>query len=183
MFTVRRGIAGARPAGGSGRACCLSSGLVRARARSLRQPLAARALAAHDQLSAMTGDIADECRDPGLREAHARSAAATAQDGVAAARAAGLDAVGDAVESDGGEWRAIATRARTHRASVIVTGTCTRASPVRSRTSAPPRDRARPAAHLLHARRGDRRLLGAVQLPALVKRGSVFASCCVRLYA
>jgi nucleotide-binding universal stress UspA family protein len=59
----------------------------------------------------------------GLREAHARSAAATAQDGVAAARAAGQDAVADTVESDEGEWRAIAAAARMHGASVIATGT------------------------------------------------------------
>jgi nucleotide-binding universal stress UspA family protein len=41
----------------------------------------------------------------------------------AAARAAGLDAVGDTVESDDGEWRAVAGAARAHGASVIAIGT------------------------------------------------------------
>jgi nucleotide-binding universal stress UspA family protein len=44
-------------------------------------------------------------------------------DGVAAARAAGLNAVGETIESDEGAWRAVAAAARTHGASVIVTGT------------------------------------------------------------
>ena len=58
-----------------------------------------------------------------LHEAYADRAAATTQDGVAAARAAGLDAVGDTVESDDGAWRAVAAAARTHGASVIAAGT------------------------------------------------------------
>ena len=53
----------------------------------------------------------------------AESAAATTEDGVAAARAAGLDAVGDTVEADDGAWRAVATAARAHNASVIAMGT------------------------------------------------------------
>jgi nucleotide-binding universal stress UspA family protein len=58
-----------------------------------------------------------------LQEAVADRAAARTQDGVAAARAAGLDAVGDTVESDDGAWRAVATAARAHGASVIAVGT------------------------------------------------------------
>jgi nucleotide-binding universal stress UspA family protein len=50
-------------------------------------------------------------------------AAAVTQAGVAAARAAGLDAAGDTVESDEGAWRAVAAAAQTHGASVIATGT------------------------------------------------------------
>ena len=78
--------------------------------------LMARALA--------TGPV-DDFRDitAGLHEALADAAAATTQGGVAAARAAGLDAVGDTVESDDGAWRAVAAAARAHDASVIAMGT------------------------------------------------------------
>jgi nucleotide-binding universal stress UspA family protein len=78
--------------------------------------LKARALAAGpvDDLHATVAD---------LHEALADRAAARTQDGVAAARAAGLDAVGEPVESDEGAWRAVAAAARTHGASVIATGT------------------------------------------------------------
>jgi nucleotide-binding universal stress UspA family protein len=78
--------------------------------------LVARALAAGpvDDLRATVDD---------LQEALADRAAARTQDGVAAARAAGLDAVGDTVESDEGAWRAVAAAARAHRASVIAVGT------------------------------------------------------------
>ena len=58
-----------------------------------------------------------------LHAALADSAAATTEKGVAAARAAGLDAVGDTVEADEGAWRAVAAAARTHGASVIAIGT------------------------------------------------------------
>jgi nucleotide-binding universal stress UspA family protein len=58
-----------------------------------------------------------------LREALADSAATLTEEGVGAARAAGLDAVGDTVESDDGEWRAVAAAARAHGASVIAMGT------------------------------------------------------------
>jgi nucleotide-binding universal stress UspA family protein len=78
--------------------------------------LAVRALAAApvDDLHATVTD---------LQEALANRAAATTQEGVAAARAAGLDAVGETIESDEGAWRAVAAAARTHGASVIATGT------------------------------------------------------------
>jgi nucleotide-binding universal stress UspA family protein len=78
--------------------------------------LAARALAAGpvDDLHATVED---------LHEALADRAAATTQAGVAAARAAGLDAVGETIESDEGAWRSVAAGARTHGASVIATGT------------------------------------------------------------
>jgi nucleotide-binding universal stress UspA family protein len=42
---------------------------------------------------------------------------------VAAARAAGLDAVGETVEAEDGAWRAVAAAARRRGAAVIVTGT------------------------------------------------------------
>jgi nucleotide-binding universal stress UspA family protein len=58
-----------------------------------------------------------------LHEAVADSAASTTEEGVAAARAAGLDAVGDTVEADDGAWRAVAAAARAHGASVIAMGT------------------------------------------------------------
>jgi nucleotide-binding universal stress UspA family protein len=74
---------------------------------------------------ALAAGPVDEVREvvADLHEAFANSAAATTEDGVAAARAAGLEAVGDTVESDEGAWRAVAAAARTHGASVIVTGT------------------------------------------------------------
>lgn len=67
-----------------------------------------------DDLNLIVGD---------LQQALAQSAAATAETGVAAARAAGLDAVGDTVEADDGAWRAVAAAARAHDASVIAMGT------------------------------------------------------------
>jgi nucleotide-binding universal stress UspA family protein len=58
-----------------------------------------------------------------LHDALANQAAETTEAGVAAARAAGLDAVGETVESEDGVWRAVAAAARAHGASVIATGT------------------------------------------------------------
>jgi nucleotide-binding universal stress UspA family protein len=58
-----------------------------------------------------------------LHEALADAAATTTEEGVAAARAAGLEAVGDTVEADDGAWRAVAAAARAHGASAIATGT------------------------------------------------------------
>jgi nucleotide-binding universal stress UspA family protein len=57
-----------------------------------------------------------------LQAALADSTAATTEEGVAAARAAGLDAVGDTVESDDGAWRAVAAAAHAHGAAVIAMG-------------------------------------------------------------
>jgi nucleotide-binding universal stress UspA family protein len=57
-----------------------------------------------------------------LHESAADDATATTNDGVAAARAAGLDAVGDTVEAPDGAWRAVAAAAQTHGASVIAVG-------------------------------------------------------------
>ena len=79
--------------------------------------LTARALAAGGPVDDLGEIVA------GFRKALADSAMATTDDGVAAARAAGLDAVGDTVESDAGAWRAVAAAARAHRASVIAIGT------------------------------------------------------------
>ena len=58
-----------------------------------------------------------------LHDALANQAEETTEAGVAAARAAGLDAVGETVESEDGVWRAVAAAARAHGASVIATGT------------------------------------------------------------
>ncbi|HEX6027327.1 MAG TPA: universal stress protein [Solirubrobacter sp.] len=58
-----------------------------------------------------------------LHSALADKAAATTQEGVDAARAAGLDASGDVVEAGDGIWRAVATAARAHGASVLAMGT------------------------------------------------------------
>lgn len=81
-----------------------------------RRELAARALAAGpvDDLQDIVG---------GLHQALAGTAAARTQEGVEAARAAGLDAVGETVESDDREWRAIAAAAQAHGGSVIAAGT------------------------------------------------------------
>jgi nucleotide-binding universal stress UspA family protein len=57
-----------------------------------------------------------------LHRAVADRAATTTEEGVASARAAGLDAVGDTVEADDGAWRAVAGAARAHGAAAIVTG-------------------------------------------------------------
>ena len=52
----------------------------------------------------------------------AKAAERITQDGVERARAAGLDATGESIESSGGVWRPIATAAGTRGAAVIVTG-------------------------------------------------------------
>jgi nucleotide-binding universal stress UspA family protein len=78
--------------------------------------LAARALDAGGPVDDLDKIVAD------LNEAAADSAAATTEDGVAAARAAGLDAVGETVEADDGAWRAVAAAARAHGAAVIAVG-------------------------------------------------------------
>jgi nucleotide-binding universal stress UspA family protein len=57
-----------------------------------------------------------------LDQTIADAAEATTQEGVDAARAAGLEAVGEAVESDAGAWRTLVTTARANAAAVIVAG-------------------------------------------------------------
>jgi nucleotide-binding universal stress UspA family protein len=52
----------------------------------------------------------------------ADAAASVAQEGVARAREAGLDASGQAIESDSGAWRALAEAATDHHAAVLVCG-------------------------------------------------------------
>jgi nucleotide-binding universal stress UspA family protein len=79
--------------------------------------LTARALAAGGPVGGLH-EIAVE-----LQRAVAENAAAVTENGVAVARAAGLDAVGATVESDDGAWRAVAAAARAHGASVIAVGT------------------------------------------------------------
>jgi nucleotide-binding universal stress UspA family protein len=85
------------------------------------EPVFHRSLAARALAAAPVDDLRDTVAD--LQKHLADGAAARTQDGVAAARAAGLDAVGETVESDEGAWRAVAAAAQTHGASVIATGT------------------------------------------------------------
>jgi nucleotide-binding universal stress UspA family protein len=84
-------------------------------------PVFHRSLATHALAAGPVDDLHATITD--LQEGLAERAAATTQEGVAAARAAGLDAVGETIESDEGAWRAVAAAARTHGASVIATGT------------------------------------------------------------
>jgi nucleotide-binding universal stress UspA family protein len=57
-----------------------------------------------------------------LERTLAENAEATTQQGVAAARAVGLEAVGETVGSGAGAWRAVAAVARHHEAAVIAVG-------------------------------------------------------------
>jgi nucleotide-binding universal stress UspA family protein len=57
-----------------------------------------------------------------LERTLAENAEATTQQGVAAARAVGLEAVGETVGSGAGAWRAVAAVARQHEAAVIAVG-------------------------------------------------------------
>jgi nucleotide-binding universal stress UspA family protein len=57
-----------------------------------------------------------------LDQALGEAAVERTEDGVERARAAGLDAVGETLESDAGVWRVVATAAREHGAAVIVSG-------------------------------------------------------------
>jgi nucleotide-binding universal stress UspA family protein len=80
-----------------------------------RRSLSARALAAGP-----VDDLREMVRE--LERAFADKADATTQDGVAAARAAGLDATGETLESADGVWRTVAAAGRAHGAAVIATG-------------------------------------------------------------
>jgi nucleotide-binding universal stress UspA family protein len=85
------------------------------------EPVFHRSLVTRALAAAPVDDLRETVAD--LQKHLADSAAARTQDGVTAARAAGLDAVGETIESDEGAWRAVAAAARTHGASVIATGT------------------------------------------------------------
>jgi nucleotide-binding universal stress UspA family protein len=85
------------------------------------EPVFHRSLAVRALAAAPVDDLHATIED--LHEEFARRAAARTQEGVAAARAEGLDAVGETPESDDGAWRAVAAAARTHGASVIAVGT------------------------------------------------------------
>jgi nucleotide-binding universal stress UspA family protein len=85
------------------------------------EPVFHRSLVVRALAAAPVDDLHATVED--LHEEFAGRAAARTQEGEAAARAAGLDAVGETVESDEGAWRAIAATARTHGASVIAAGT------------------------------------------------------------
>lgn len=85
------------------------------------EPVFHRGLAA----GALEAGLVDR-RDETVADLHAAlasSATATMKDGVAAARAAGLEATGATVEAIDGAWRAVAAAARAHNASAIVMGT------------------------------------------------------------
>jgi nucleotide-binding universal stress UspA family protein len=79
-----------------------------------------RSLAARAMASGPVDDVRAVVAD--LQEAFADRAAATTEDGVAVARAAGLDAVGDTVESDDGASRAVTAAAHAHGAAVVAIG-------------------------------------------------------------
>ncbi len=81
-----------------------------------QRTLTARAFAAEASVDRLAESVTE------LHAALAESAAATTETGLAAARAAGLDAVGDTVEADEGAWRAVAAAARNHRAAVVAMG-------------------------------------------------------------
>jgi nucleotide-binding universal stress UspA family protein len=85
------------------------------------EPVFHRSLVVRALAAAPVDDLHATVED--LHEAFANRAASRTQEGIAAARAVGSDAVGDTVESDEGAWRAVAAAARTHGASVIATGT------------------------------------------------------------
>ena len=110
---------------GAGRAIQVAGRLLRGRATVVVhgwEPVTRRRLAARAHESGGSVDDLHEIAGR-LHDSLADGAAATTAEGVAAARAAGLDAVGDTVESDHGVWRALAASARAHRASVIAIGT------------------------------------------------------------
>jgi nucleotide-binding universal stress UspA family protein len=80
-----------------------------------RHSRAVRALA-----SAPGGDLREIIGE--LDKALAEAAAETTEQGVALARAAGLEATGETIEATGGVWRALASHARARDAAVIATG-------------------------------------------------------------
>ena len=84
------------------------------------EPMFHRSLAARAISSGPVDDLREIVAD--LHAAVADSARETTEAGVAVARAAGLDAVGDTVESDDGAWRAVTAAARAHGAAVIAMG-------------------------------------------------------------
>lgn len=84
------------------------------------EPMFHRSLTARAHADGMIDEIRETIAD--LQQAEADGAQATTDAGLAAARAAGLDAVGETVESDDGAWRAVAAAARAHGASLIAVG-------------------------------------------------------------
>ena len=81
----------------------------------MRNTLSGRALAGApvDELRAFSADY---------EQLFADAAASVVEEGVALARAAGLDAAGETIESGSGAWRALADAASERRAAVIVAG-------------------------------------------------------------
>jgi nucleotide-binding universal stress UspA family protein len=57
-----------------------------------------------------------------LDRALADNASAIVEEGVQAAQAVGLEATGQALESDAGVWRVLSTAARTHDAAIVIAG-------------------------------------------------------------
>lgn len=81
----------------------------------LRHSLTGKALSAIPltEIREFTRDL-----EAGLRE----SAEATVAEGVGLARAAGLEASGEAVESRSAAWRVLSAMAETHEAAIVITG-------------------------------------------------------------
>jgi nucleotide-binding universal stress UspA family protein len=85
------------------------------------EPVANRGLTAHALAAGPVDDL--HTNIAGLQRALLDRATETTEQGVTAARAAGLDAVGDTVEAYDGIWRTVAAAARAHGASAIAIGT------------------------------------------------------------
>jgi nucleotide-binding universal stress UspA family protein len=84
------------------------------------EPVAQQGLVAHALGTGPVDDLHDTVA--GLQRALLDRAVATTEQGLAAARAAGLDAVGETVESHDGAWRTVAGAARAHGAALVVVG-------------------------------------------------------------
>jgi nucleotide-binding universal stress UspA family protein len=85
------------------------------------EPVLHRGLVAH---ALDVGAPVDYLREvaAGLQRELMDGATVVTENGVAVARAAGLDASGETVEADNGAWRAVAATARAHGASLIAVG-------------------------------------------------------------
>jgi nucleotide-binding universal stress UspA family protein len=84
------------------------------------EPVANRGLTAHALAAGPVDDL--HTNIAGLQRALLDRATETTEQGVAAAREAGLDAVGETVEAHDGIWRTVAAATRAHGASMIAVG-------------------------------------------------------------
>jgi nucleotide-binding universal stress UspA family protein len=85
------------------------------------EPVLHRGLVAHALDAGAPVDYLREVA-AGLQRELMDGATVVTENGVAVARAAGLDASGETVEADNGAWRAVAATARAHGASLIAVG-------------------------------------------------------------